>query len=213
MYCPNCGAEMGAGAGSCPKCGVDPRSFVAQHTAAPPPPPLPSGPVPPWPPPGMAPPGMAPQRRGMPVIGIVALVGGILFFFIVVLGILAAIAIPDFLKFQSKAKQSEAKQNLGMIFTEQEAYRAEHDQYASTFDQLEWTPEGTTRYAYFLPGQTLQPRIGGPFELPPDVEPPYAGKDGFKVVAVGNVDNDRGPDVWVITEQRQLKNLVDDTRR
>jgi type IV pilus assembly protein PilA len=204
MYCPNCGAQMAEGAGRCPQCGVDPRGFVAQHTAAPAPPPMPSGQVPPSPLAGTAP------RRGMPVIGIVALVGGILFFLFVVLGILAAIAIPDFLRFQAKAKQSEARQNLAMIYTEQAGYRAEHDRYASDFDEIQWKPAGTTRYAYFLPGQALQPRIGGPFELPADVKP-YAGKNGFMAVAVGNVDNDATLDVWVITEQKELKNLVNDT--
>jgi len=36
---------------------------------------------------------------------------------VAIIGILAAIAIPNFLKFQAKSKQSEAKSNLGAIFT------------------------------------------------------------------------------------------------
>ena len=38
---------------------------------------------------------------------------------VAIIGILAAIAIPNFLKFQAKSKQSEAKTNLGAIFTGQ----------------------------------------------------------------------------------------------
>ena len=36
---------------------------------------------------------------------------------VAIIGILAAIAIPNFLQFQAKSKQSEAKSNLGAIFT------------------------------------------------------------------------------------------------
>ena len=36
---------------------------------------------------------------------------------VAIIGILAAIAIPNFLRFQAKSKQSEAKTNLGGIFT------------------------------------------------------------------------------------------------
>ncbi len=47
---------------------------------------------------------------------------------VAIIGILAAIAIPNFLKFQAKSKQSEAKSNLGAIFTGQIVLlrRAEH---------------------------------------------------------------------------------------
>ena len=41
---------------------------------------------------------------------------------VAIIGILAAIAIPNFLKFQAKSKQSEAKTNLGAIFTGQISY-------------------------------------------------------------------------------------------
>lgn len=48
---------------------------------------------------------------------------------VAIIGILAAIAIPNFLTFRLKAKTSEAKSNLGAIRTVQEAYKAEEDQY------------------------------------------------------------------------------------
>ena len=41
---------------------------------------------------------------------------------VAIIGILAAIAIPNFLQFQAKSKQSEAKTNLGGIFTAEIAY-------------------------------------------------------------------------------------------
>jgi len=203
MYCPSCGAEMGEGA-SCPSCGTDLRQYVAQHTPAPVPPPLPSGPL--HPSPIRA---AGTQRSGLPPIAVIAIMGGMLFFIVAVLGILAAIAIPDFLKFQSKAKQSEARMNLGAIFTAEVAYYGEHDRFGATFDQIEWTEQGA-HYAFFLPGQAVQPRIGGPYELPADVNP-YVSEDTFMAVAVGNIDNDDTLDVWVIDDEKELRNVSNDT--
>ncbi len=48
---------------------------------------------------------------------------------VAIIGILAAIAIPNFLKYQAKSKQSEAKMNLGSLGTSAEAYHAEKDTY------------------------------------------------------------------------------------
>lgn len=48
---------------------------------------------------------------------------------VAIIGILAAIAIPNFVKFQCRSKQSEAKGNLKALYTAEEAYRAEGDTY------------------------------------------------------------------------------------
>jgi type IV pilus assembly protein PilA len=70
---------------------------------------------------------------------------------VAIIGILAAIAIPNFLKFQAKSKQSEAKSNLGAIFTGQTAYFGEYNVY-SNFTAINWSPSGTPRYRYTLEG-------------------------------------------------------------
>ena len=57
---------------------------------------------------------------------------------VAIIGILAAIAIPNFLNYQCKAKQSEAKQSLGTIAKSQEAYLAEYDTYADNVDRQAW---------------------------------------------------------------------------
>jgi len=48
---------------------------------------------------------------------------------VAIIGILAAIAIPNFVKFQCRSKQSEAKTNLKALYVAQESYRAENDTY------------------------------------------------------------------------------------
>src|SRR5512134_2221222 len=69
---------------------------------------------------------------------------------VAIIGILAAIAIPNFLRFQAKSKQSEAKTNLGGIFTAETSYFAENNAYAD-LGVISWAPIGTAvRYAYAL---------------------------------------------------------------
>ena len=67
---------------------------------------------------------------------------------IAIIGILAAIAIPNYLGYSCKAKQSEAKSSLGAIATCQEAYKAEFDTYGSTTTSIGFTVKGTPRYTY-----------------------------------------------------------------
>ncbi|AFY93796.1 type IV pilin-like G/H family protein [Chamaesiphon minutus] len=55
---------------------------------------------------------------------------------IIIIGILAAIALPNFLNQTSKAKQSEAKQNVALVNKTQNAFRAENQSFASTFNIL-----------------------------------------------------------------------------
>ena len=52
---------------------------------------------------------------------------------VAIIGILAAIAIPNFLKFQCKAKQSEAKTALKAIYTTQLAYNGEFGSFLNLF--------------------------------------------------------------------------------
>jgi type IV pilus assembly protein PilA len=56
---------------------------------------------------------------------------------VAIIGILAAIAIPNFLEFRLKSKTAEAKANLGAIKDAEVAYFAENDAYLTGQD---WTP-------------------------------------------------------------------------
>jgi type IV pilus assembly protein PilA len=93
---------------------------------------------------------------------------------VAIIGILAAIAIPNFLKFQAKSKQSEAKSNLGAIYTGEISYYGEANSYGD-FNIINWSPSGTPRYHYCVGtwngatntdndnrGDTLQNAVGAP---------------------------------------------------
>jgi type IV pilus assembly protein PilA len=89
---------------------------------------------------------------------------------VAIIGILAAIAIPNFLQFQLRSKTGEAKTNLAAIRTAEEGYFAEFGSYVDAaatpgaagsttkqlwagggiadFDSLGWSPEGEVFYQY-----------------------------------------------------------------
>jgi type IV pilus assembly protein PilA len=95
---------------------------------------------------------------------------------VAIIGILAAIAIPNFLRFQLKAKSSEGKTNLAAIRTAEQSYYSEFGVYVSAdvspagnpgsakraftaqgnnnggtgpgFSTLGWSPEGNVYFTY-----------------------------------------------------------------
>jgi type IV pilus assembly protein PilA len=91
---------------------------------------------------------------------------------VAIIGILAAIAIPNFLRFQLRAKASEGKSNLAALRTAEEGYFAEFGTYvdaaafptagpsaakelwdptdaaAAGYETLGWAPEGDVYYQY-----------------------------------------------------------------
>ena len=75
---------------------------------------------------------------------------------IIIIGILAAIALPNFLNQSAKAKQTEAKQNVSVSNRYQTLYRSENNTFADTFDKLAvgtlsgGTGASTTSYSYTL---------------------------------------------------------------
>lgn len=96
---------------------------------------------------------------------------------VAIIGILAAIAIPNFIKFQAKSKQSEAKTGLKGIFQAQKSYFAEKDSYSSAFNQIGYIPERGNRYSYHLGGANNQTRAAATLASP-------ATAAGFNIIDI-----------------------------
>ncbi len=67
---------------------------------------------------------------------------------VAIIGILAAIAIPNFIRFQARSKQSEAKTNLKAVFTGQKSRFGERDRYSDNIGEIGFSPERGNRYGY-----------------------------------------------------------------
>ncbi|MGZ3460518.1 MAG: prepilin-type N-terminal cleavage/methylation domain-containing protein [Archangium sp.] len=69
---------------------------------------------------------------------------------VAIIGILAAIAIPNFIKFQARSKQGEAKANMKAWFTTERAFLQEKDRYEEDIKIIGYAPERGNRYAYYF---------------------------------------------------------------
>jgi prepilin-type N-terminal cleavage/methylation domain-containing protein len=63
-----------------------------------------------------------------------------------IIGILVAIAAPNFAKYQSKARQSEAKIALSAIYGAEKSFYSEYAAYSSGMDAVGYAPEGNKRF-------------------------------------------------------------------
>lgn len=130
---------------------------------------------------------------------------------IVIIGVLATVAIGEYMSYQAKAKQSEAKINIEAISKLAEAYKADSNTYAASIVRLGWSPNTYTRYRYwynntFEPGTPSQVFAGTDYSDPGS----WAGDTGYSVFAVGNVDSDTARDIWSYTQARRFINNQND---
>jgi len=148
-----------------------------------------------------------PRKSGMSAIVIILIVIGAS---CPVIGILAAIAIPNFIRFQSRSKQTECKTNLRMINTAQRSYQSDKGKFAVTFEELGTAPEAGNRYTYFLTETSVKPAdtTRAPNALSATFALASLKGHGIKVgttdttftaACVGNVDNDATQDIWTVS--------------
>ena len=130
------------------------------------------------------------------------------FVVIFVVGILSAIAIPSFIRYKSRAMQTEAKMSLRQIYVAEQSYEVDHNKPASTFAEIGFQPEDKRHYAYFMGDDSL-PLPASTYAIPPSLRSETEAPDVL-AVAVGNIDSDSTLDVWVVTKTGQVRNVQDD---
>src|SRR5687768_1358987 len=84
-----------------------------------------------------------PKKQGMSTGIIILIIVGVCLAGCCVFGTLAAIAIPNFIKFQARSKQSECKARLRAAFTAEKAFFAERDQYSSDAREVGLSDDST----------------------------------------------------------------------
>ncbi|HJX16529.1 MAG TPA: prepilin-type N-terminal cleavage/methylation domain-containing protein [Candidatus Deferrimicrobiaceae bacterium] len=126
-----------------------------------------------------------------------------------IIAILAAIAIPNFLKFISKTRRAEVKYNLEAIYKAEISWYGEYNIFDNNFNMIRWKPAGSIYYYTFSVG-------AGTDGLPLAVNPmpaaavPFANDNSFAAYGWGNIDSDGTIDVWHVDDQKNLVNDVDD---
>ena len=116
---------------------------------------------------------------------------------VVIIGILASLAIPKFMRATTKTKQSEAKQILKQIYAMQHAYRQEYDSYCcngasavagGSIAVLGVDIMNSARYTYTL----------------------TATANTFIATATANLDDDPAIDTWTVSDSGVISCTIND---
>ena len=124
------------------------------------------------------------NRKGFTLIELMIVVA--------IIGILAAIAIPNFLRFQAKSKQSEARELLSSVYTAEVSYFAEQNTYGP-LATVGFTPASSPKYyTNIMSGLSF-------------------ATGSFTCNASADIDADGTNDVWEVYEtSREPKNTYND---
>ena len=138
---------------------------------------------------------------------------------VAIIGVLAAIAIPNFLSYQARARQSEARAVLSGLFVQEQGYFVVRDRYGS-MRELAFTYAGasanSSRYTFRSPpsggsGPTTH-ALGDDMYAPPvgavaqsgtfvlagaNLDPPR-----FTLSATSNLDGDLTTDEWHVNDSK-----------
>lgn len=129
---------------------------------------------------------------------------------VAMVGMLSAIAIPNFMKFQARAKQGAAMAALASCHEAQLAHFRAHERWATTFDELQ-LKASVAPYTLCMGDARLGPELA---TLNADLQGYADAERGFACVAAANLDADDQLDIWFVDEKhakaRQLSDDIND---
>ena len=158
------------------------------------------------------------KERGFTLIEVMVVV--------VIMGILAAFAIPNFLRYRAQAMQAEARSNLAGIFVAETSFFSERKEYGNFTDVGFAIAEGgTNRYTYrsglgIVSGmgpnggnlcgsssscdtiQTASP-MAGAMTYTGAVGSATTSASGFTATAAADLDGDATHDGWYVNDAKQ----------
>lgn len=143
-----------------------------------------------------------PDRRGFTLVELLIVVA--------IIGILAAIAIPNFQRFQAKSRQAEARINLGSIFSGQMAFFSLNSRFG-TFSEIGfYSSEERARIYTYTDGVDVQPGKAGAQAYPGAIVAVF-DSTGFTATAAGTIANNGLVDGWYVNDRRDIVNEVNGT--
>jgi type II secretory pathway pseudopilin PulG len=114
---------------------------------------------------------------------------------VALVGILAAMSVQGAGAYTARSKRVEAVIVLAAVHDAQQAYRADHDAYAATFDELGLSVDGATRLnATQIRAKSYTYSLSRPW-----------GEFSFYCSAVGNLDSDEWPDVVIVEDGSPMR--------
>ena len=127
---------------------------------------------------------------------------------VAIIGIIAAIAIPNYMGFVSRTRRSEVKSNLDAIYRAEIAYFGESDAFSNSFVAIRWLPVGVAYYTYSVGNEFFGKNVA--VNPMPGTITPAADAQSFSAYGWGNIDSDATVDIWHIDNMKDLVNDVDD---
>ena len=139
---------------------------------------------------------------------------------VAIIGILAAIAIPNFLRYQAKSRQSEARINLAGVFVAETSYFGEMARY-SDFADIGFALAGTSnRYSYraMKTTQTGTTVTAGGVQIvaagigataAEGTPAALSSANGFTATAAANLDSDATLDQWHVNDIKSNLSAAD----
>jgi type IV pilus assembly protein PilA len=161
---------------------------------------------------------MAQKRKGLNHHGGYTLIE--LMLVVGILSLVAAIAVPNYVRFKAQSNTAEARTNLGGIFVSQMAFYSELRRFGA-FNENGFTLAGSAnRYTYRTgaggAAGGVSTNTNGSDRIPQGVgtccDPEGSivarnSTNGFTATAAGNLDNDATVDQWHVNDAKQdLKN-------
>ena len=145
------------------------------------------------------------ENKGFSLVELMVAVG--------IIGSMSAVAVPNYAKFKAKSLQATAQQNLSNIYTLQNLYFTEHDEYGKATD-IEFSANDS-KYKYNI-GITSTPATAIP-AVAGGTDPTHVTSGdtiGFKATAKSDgklAACSTKPDNWCVNQAKMLTNDPDDT--